>query len=202
MTTVYRPFSCPELLLFFQELNQFRAAHPGPWAVTGDFNLIYKAEDKNNQNFDRRWMARFRRFLDDLELAELNLHGRRYTWSNERREPTLVRLDRWFYSVDWEERHPNCLLRAGSSAGSDHCPIILHSNIQAPRYHRFRFEPIWPKFDDGYLQIISEAWVAPDNLNPLRRLHLLLTRTARALQSWNDRRIGSVFASSCSSPRS
>jgi hypothetical protein len=111
-------------------------------------------------------MARFRRFLDDLELTELQLHERRYTWSNERRKPTLVRLDRWFFSVDWEELFPNCLLRAGPSLASDHCPLILHSNLQSPRCFRFQFEPFWPKFD-GYLEVISQAWNAPTNVDPL-----------------------------------
>jgi hypothetical protein len=34
-------------------------------------------------------MGRFRRFLNDLELDELHLHGRLFTWSNEMSHPTL-----------------------------------------------------------------------------------------------------------------
>jgi endonuclease/exonuclease/phosphatase family metal-dependent hydrolase len=74
-------------------------------------------------------MGRFRRLLDDLELSELNLQGYRYTWSNERRIPTLVQLDRLFFSADWEDRFPNCMLRAGATLASDHCPIILHTDL-------------------------------------------------------------------------
>lgn len=33
---------------FLQELGDVRAACPGLWAVTGDFNLIVEAADKNN----------------------------------------------------------------------------------------------------------------------------------------------------------
>jgi exonuclease III len=54
LSVVYGPFSTPDRMKFFQELRTFRANHPGPWALTGDFNLIYQAEDKNNQNLDRR----------------------------------------------------------------------------------------------------------------------------------------------------
>ena len=39
-------------------------------------------------------MGRFRRLINELELQELELLGRRFTWSNERDAPTLVRLDR------------------------------------------------------------------------------------------------------------
>jgi hypothetical protein len=43
-------------------------------------------------------MGRFCRFLNDLKLLELHLHGRLFTWSNERTNPTLERIDRVFVS--------------------------------------------------------------------------------------------------------
>jgi hypothetical protein len=45
----------------------------------GDFNLIYKDEDKNNTNLDRAMMGRFRRFIDAVAVKEIPLHGRKYT---------------------------------------------------------------------------------------------------------------------------
>jgi thiamine monophosphate kinase len=60
----------------------------------GDFNLIYQAEDKSNSNMDRAMKGHFQCFINNLELHELPLLGRRFTWSNEREAPTLVRLDR------------------------------------------------------------------------------------------------------------
>ena len=44
-----------------------------------DFNVIYKDEDKNNANFNRVVMGRFRRFINDLVLKEILLHGRKFT---------------------------------------------------------------------------------------------------------------------------
>uniref|UniRef100_A0A0A9FUY6 Endonuclease/exonuclease/phosphatase domain-containing protein n=1 Tax=Arundo donax TaxID=35708 RepID=A0A0A9FUY6_ARUDO len=55
----------------------------GPWILGGDFNLIYQAADKNNDNLNRAMMGRFRRFLDDMDIKEIPLLGRKYTWSNE-----------------------------------------------------------------------------------------------------------------------
>jgi hypothetical protein len=60
-------------LQFLQELRLVRQACTGPWAVGGDFNLIYQAEDKNNSNLDRVMMGRFRRLINDLELHEVPL---------------------------------------------------------------------------------------------------------------------------------
>jgi len=99
-TGVYGPQDDDEKILFLQELRNIRALCNGPWLVAGDFNLIYQAADKNNTNLDRAMMGRFRRFLDDTDLKEIPLLGRKYTWSNERRSPTLVRLDRAFCCGD------------------------------------------------------------------------------------------------------
>jgi hypothetical protein len=41
-----------------------------------DFNLIYRARDKNNTIVNRTLMSRFKSVLDDLELKELHLYGR------------------------------------------------------------------------------------------------------------------------------
>lgn len=55
-------------------------------------------------------MARFRMLLNDLELREIKLIGWHYTWYNERRAPTLVRLDQAFCTHDWDDMFPNHLL--------------------------------------------------------------------------------------------
>lgn len=68
--------------------------------IAGDFNLIYRTEDKNNPNLNRAMMGRFRRLLNDLQLKEVELLGRRFTRSNERTVPMLVCLDRVFYTAD------------------------------------------------------------------------------------------------------
>ena len=99
-TGVYGPQDDVDKIAFLQELRDVRALCSGPWLIAGDFNLIYQASDKNNTNLDRAMMGRFRHFLDDVEAKEIPLLGRKYTWSNERSSPTLVRLDRAFCCVD------------------------------------------------------------------------------------------------------
>jgi hypothetical protein len=96
ITAIYGLQGKQEKLMFLQELRTIRASHAGSWMVCGDFNLIYRAEDKNNLRLNRRLMGAFRSFLDELELAELHLQGRLYTWSNEQSHPTLSRIDRAF----------------------------------------------------------------------------------------------------------
>jgi exonuclease III len=109
--------------------------------------MITDARDKNNSNINRRAMSRFRTLLNELELKESCLLGRRYTWSNERERPTLVRLDRWFCSVDWDDLHPDATLSAQSSSLSDHCPILMSTAIQIRTKRWFRFEKFWLRLE-------------------------------------------------------
>lgn len=128
--------------------------------VVGDFNMIYQAADKSNDRLNLRAMRRFRRAIDALEISELYLHGRRYTWSNERHHPTLERIDRAFASVQWLEAFPCHHLRCLSSDCSDHAPLLLDLCTEPWARPRFRFESIWVRFE-GFMDVVSTAWVAP-----------------------------------------
>jgi hypothetical protein len=155
----------------------------GPWLVAGDFNLIYKDEDKNNLSLDRPMMGRFRRWINYLSLKEILLHGRRFTLSNMQSSPTLVRLDRAFCSVDWEEIFPNCLLQSSASQDSNHCPLILGLHDIKRGKRRFHFESFWPKLD-GFQEAVAAAWASmPAGPCPLVSLPVKLKPTTRGLQS-------------------
>ena len=158
LTSVYGPQGDSDKVLFLEELCAIRDACQGPWAVIGDFNLILET-DKNNARINRRNLLRFRRTVEELELQDLHLHGRAYTWSNERLQPTLVKLDRALVSVDWEEQFPACFLQGLSSEASDHCPILLQTNAAVRSRPRFHFEIFWPQFD-GYLEAVARRGAA------------------------------------------
>ena len=93
--------------------------------VAGDFNMTYCSEDKSNENINRAMMGRFRHFVHVLELKEIPLLGKRYTWSNERDLPTLVKLDRVLCTNDWEDIYTESVLQSHATEMSDHCPLIL-----------------------------------------------------------------------------
>jgi hypothetical protein len=76
---VYGPQLEVDKIAFLDELKDLRSNIHGEWLISGDFNLIYKAEDKNNSRLNRRLMGKFKVALDDLELRELPLHGRKFT---------------------------------------------------------------------------------------------------------------------------
>jgi hypothetical protein len=191
-TSVYGPQADGDKALFLEELEAIQDVCNGPWAVVGDFNLILQEADKNNTRINRRNMPFFRRTVDMLDLRYMQLHGRLFTWSNERSNPTLVKLDRFLASSDWEDLFPFCHLKALSSDISDHCPILMLSNVGIKSKSRFHFEVFWPKFTD-YLEVVERGWQCLDDIiDPFRRLDCPLRNSARELQSWAAQKIGNV----------
>lgn len=174
VTGVYGPQEDEEKVLFLQELRDVRALCSGPWLVAGDFNLIYQAIDKNNANLNRALMGRFRRFLDDTEVMEIPLLGRKFTWSNERASPTLVRLDRAFCCSDWDIIFPDSVLQSSASTVSDHCPLILGLKVASRGRRRFHFESFWPKLP-WFCEAVQQNWSAPvQSLCAVERVFLKL----------------------------
>jgi len=107
--------------------------HPPPnhdrWLILGDFNLIYQVEDKNNSNLNHQLMASFKVVIDDLGLKEIRLNGRRFIWSNEQDTPTLTRIDRIFYTPEWELLFPTWFLHSLPSLMSGHTTLLLQGEL-------------------------------------------------------------------------
>lgn len=192
LTTVYGLATDPDKPAFLQELHDLRQVRLGAWLLTGDFNMIYRAQDKNNNILNRQRIGQFRRFINDASLKELHLKGRLFTWSNERVHPTLERIDRAFVTTDWELLYPNSDLYSLASSCSDHAPLLLCTDCNFSYKKRFHFRSFWPKLP-GFLEVVQQAWHCPLNgADPFQRLDWLLRNTARMLQSWNARSIGNV----------
>ena len=99
----------------------------------------------------------FRRFLNELELKEATLLGRRYTWSNACEQPTLVKLDRWFCSIEWDDMHPDATLSVVSSSLSDHCPNLMATIERFVTKKRFQCESFWLKME-GFEKVVKTSW--------------------------------------------
>lgn len=192
MAVVYGPVLDELKGAFRDELRTVRDASSGPLLICGDFNQIYRATDKNNDRLNLRSMRQFRRLLDDSHLQELYLHGRLYTWSNQRQNLTLERIDRAFANIEWLEGFPYHHLRCLSSDCSDHSPLLLQLCTLPWAKPRFQFESFWVRID-GFEQAVRDAWnVELLGADPCPLLDFKLRRTAKALQSWSMWNVGSV----------
>lgn len=192
ITGVYGPQLDGDKIVFLQEIVDVRDLQAGPWMLLGDFNLLVNPEDKSNNAINRRMMARFRAKLNLLELKELYLNRRRYTWSNERAEATLEKIDHVFCRNSWEDLYPTCCLSALGSTISDHCPMLLEMNADLAIGRRFKFEAFWTKAE-GFMEQVSEVWASiPSVGNPYVVLDAKLRATVKALKKWSDKWIGSI----------
>jgi hypothetical protein len=137
---VYGPADHTRSHQFLADLESKVAACQLPFAVLGDFNLIRGAQDKNNSNINWPLVNAFNDTIARLVLREVARSGARYTWSNRQRAPVRCVLDRALVSPEWEIQFPVSSLRASTSLGSDHTPLVLDSGSAPPsRSSRFFF---------------------------------------------------------------
>jgi exonuclease III len=186
LSGIYGPHGDLEKKMFIRELRNLKQATKPNWLLVGDFNLIYKAQDKNNGRINRRLMLRFRKDLNHMEVKELDFIGRKFTWSNNQSSPTLTRIDRAFCTPAFEDQYNNLLLQPMSSFISNHCPL-LPMPLSTPRAQpNFRFESFWPRMH-GFLDCVQQTWnkQIPQNQNPFGVLHIKLSRVANALRRWS-----------------
>lgn len=155
------------------------------WLALGDFNLIYSARDKNNNNLNRRLMRSFRATLNHCGLKEIHLQNRRFTWSNARHRSTLSRIDRVFCNEPWDLQFDDHVLHALTSSHSDHCPLLLAQQSGPRKPTPFKFENFWPRLP-GFYEVVAQEWSkATAHTKPFHRLGHKLHKTAQALRLWS-----------------
>jgi endonuclease/exonuclease/phosphatase family metal-dependent hydrolase len=76
-----------------------------------------------------------------LNLRELALFGRRFTWESSAKIPTFEKLDRILVSTDWEKKFLVTIVEALTRELSDHTPLLLNTGDAAHRgnTHKFKF---------------------------------------------------------------
>jgi hypothetical protein len=122
LTGVYGLQLESDKLIFLEELKALKHDVQEEWPLSDDFNLIYMADDKSNARLNRRMMGKLKAILDELELKELPLHGRKFTWTGHQNSQnsqsqstpaiTMTRIDRLLSSKAWEEFFPTAHLNA------------------------------------------------------------------------------------------
>jgi hypothetical protein len=122
--------------------------------------------------------------IEFCELKELSLQNKRYMWSNERRRPTLVWLNKVFCNQPWDLAFDACPLHALSSSHSDHCPLLRTNHAGHRHSTLFKFENFWTRLPN-FQEMITQAWNAPTtHTETFHKLGHKLYQTSKALKYW------------------
>ena len=171
---------------FLSELVRLCDDEPLPMLLAGDFNLLRRPEEKSNNNYNPRWPFIFNAIIENLNLREIALSGRQFTWASRRETPTFEKLDRVLASVEWEQKFPLVTVRALSRTGSDHTPLLIDSGVHAHAGNktRFSFELSWLEHE-GFHDMVAAEWAAGlIGATPIQTWQNKIRHLRRFLRGW------------------
>jgi hypothetical protein len=114
--------------------------------------------EKNNNRYSDKWPSLFNIVINSLNLRELRLLGRHFTWANILQCPTFEKLDRILVSTEWEVKFPQVMVKAIPRRILDQTPLLLDTGLPSqPKANSFKFELAW-LFKDGFHEKVLEVW--------------------------------------------
>jgi exonuclease III len=157
-----------------------------PLLMCGDYNILRYPLEKNNDRYNARWSFLFNAVIDGLNLRELQMSGRKYTWANNLANPTFEKLDQVLLTTEWEEKFLLATLQALTREVFDHTPLLLNSGESAHMATQpmFKFELGW-LLRDGFLDMVRDIWtntVVGDS--PMQRWQGKIHKLRQYLRGW------------------
>lgn len=114
----------------------------------GDFNVIKFLDKRQRGDTNARDRDHFNDLIANLDLVDIPLAERQFTWSSVRETPTLAKLHRVFVSVDWESNFNSASTQPIRRPTSDHVSICLCSSELKPKSSRiFIIEKWWLEYE-------------------------------------------------------
>jgi hypothetical protein len=153
----------------------------------GDFNVLRFRYEKSKGRFDDHWPFLFNAVIDSLDLREVSMIGRQFTWANSLPDPTYQKLDSVLMDADWESKFPMVSVRALKRIEGlfDHAPILMTIGIpRPPSNHQFKFELGWLQ-RDSFHDMVKSVWERPITAaSPIQRLNMKLRNLRSHLSGW------------------
>jgi hypothetical protein len=78
----------------------------GTLLIGGDFNLVRFTSDKSNGQINHRWADLLNNWVSKWGLIELSAANKKFTWTNNKDDRILGKIDRVFVSTSWEAAFP------------------------------------------------------------------------------------------------
>lgn len=143
LISIYRPHQGPDRDDFVYWLNNLQLDADENWMLAGDFNFYRSSSNRNREGGNMHDIMIFNEIISNLDLLEIPLKGRKFTWSNMRNGPLLEQIDWVFPTSNWTSDFPNTLLLPMARPTSDHIPCRIQIGTSIPKAQIFRFENFW-----------------------------------------------------------
>lgn len=166
-----------EILEFWNQLNL-------PYLLIGDFNEIIHISERGSNVASQKGTDDFKNFINTSHLVEIPSSNGWFTWF---RGASKSKLDRLFVNPEWFTFFPNLQLSLLKRNLSDHCPLLVNSEIINWGPKPFRFQNAWLSHH-GCMETIRETWGKSCNLS----LHEKLSQMKEKLKQWNKNVFGHI----------
>jgi hypothetical protein len=169
--SIYGPTQSQNKAAFFAELANTCSKENLPFLVGGDFNIMQKPEDKSCGVFDTKCPSLFNVVIESLDLREIVMTGRQFTWAGAGDNPTYEKLDRVLASTEWELNFPLAKVEARDRSISDHTPLVVSTGASThqSRSRPFHFERGW-LLKKGFYDMVANIWRSENSgSSPLQR---------------------------------
>jgi len=185
LISVYGPAQQEYKSHFLSEIVRVCSKEALPIVIGGDFNIIRRPDEKNNDNYNDRWLFMFNAVIDSLNLREIEMTGRKFTWANHLQNQTFEKLDRVLVCTDLEAKYPHTTVYALTREISDHTPLLLSTNNPSSAYQpQFKFELGW-LLRDGFCEMVTEVWNSTlVDGSPIERWQAKIRRLRQYLRGW------------------
>jgi exonuclease III len=194
LTSVYAPCTAEGKRQFIDWFKGFYVQDDLDWIVLGDFNLMRSPSNRNRDGGNIQEMFMFNEAISALGLNEVEIVGRKYTWSNQQSPPLLEKIDWVFTNTAWINSFPNTSAKALNMQPSDHCPCVVSISTNIPKANIFRLENYWLQHPQ-FLNIIQHCWAANfQEQDKAKRVTAKLKLVRQELRKW-QKTLPSLIAS-------
>ena len=184
VVVVYGMHSRRERQIMWEELSSMRENIELPFIFIGDFNEVLKLEERKGGVGCCRSIEEFNQWVNSLQLVDLPLGGRKYTWS---RGKSMSRLDRCLVDNEWCTKFPEMKLMALNIMTSDHCPIVMETSKEDWGPKPFRSLDAWLSHPD-FVKKVKDEWCLLGELLTADKLKALRV----PLRVWNKKSFGHI----------
>lgn len=153
---VYGPNDLSKRARLWESIVNIRTSFQKPWYMGGDYNEIRNIKDRKGCIRRDSGMIEFNNFINQLELVEVPMLGRRFTWCNSLDGERWSKIDRLLLDIIWLEKF-RLQMWGLPKLVSDHCPLLLMEDERNWGPRPFRFLNAWT-LHPNFMSISKQAW--------------------------------------------